>query len=197
MKWLMMVFRWCLYGWAGLSGLLMVVTLHSLAFMVDLTIENQMNEILLVTPIGTVGKEGGRHLLPVSMTGSINFPARQSSRFRLVPGESVSISYDMDDINFSEIVVENQQGEARQLVVDPTPTQNQYHGPAQPSFSINDWNELELLSDAVKAVPLEPHPYQLVCRFLVFIVSPWILLGLLKVISRRQKSLKHSEVSSP
>ena len=194
MKWMKVVFRWFLYGWAGLSGLLTVGSLIPLAFMVDFTIENQTDETLLVTPIGTVGKEGGRHLLPVLMAGFIDFPARHASRFRLVPGESLSISYDMDDINVSEIVVENEQGEARQLVTDPTPTQNQYHGPARRSFAINDWNKLEPLSDAVKMVPLEPRPYQLVCRFLIFIIPPWMLL---KVISRRQNSLKQSEVPSP
>ena len=197
MKWIAFAFRWFLYGWTGLSALLLVGTLASLAFMVEFSIENKTSETLLVTPIGTVGKEGRRHLLPVSMACSINFPARQSSRFRLVPGESVLISYDMDDINFSEIVVENQQSEARHLVVDPTPTQNQYHGPAQRSFSVNDWHELEPLSDAVKTVPLEPHPYRLVRRFLAFLVPPWILLALLNVSSRRTVRLGKNEDPSP
>ena len=197
MKWLMVMFRWFLYGWTGLSGLLTVAILAPFAFMVSFTIENQTNEPLLVTPIGTVGKSGGRHLLPVLMANSVNFPAKQSSRFRLAPGESVSISYDMDDINFSEIVVENEHSEARQMVTDPSPTQRQYHGPAQQSFAIDDWNKLAPLSDAVRLVSLEPRPYQLGCRFLVLIVSPWILLALLKVISSPSIRLKQSEDPSP
>ena len=197
MKWIRVVFRWCLYGWVGLSGLLVVGSLLPLAFMVDFAIENQTNGSLLVTPIGTVGKEGERHLLPVSIAGFIDFPAKQASRFRIVPGGSVSIPYDMDDINFSEIVVENEQGEARQLVTDPTPTQNQYHGPGKKSFAIIDWNELESMSDAVKTVPLEPFPYRLQCRFLTFVVSPWILLAILKAISRRKIPLKQAKAPSP
>jgi len=197
MKWLTVVFRLFLFGWAGLSALLLVAIFAPLAFMVEFSIENKTSETLMVTPIGAVGKEGQRQLLPVSMASSINFPVKQASRFRLAAGQTMVIPYDWDDINFSEIVVENEQGEARQLVTDPTPTQNQYHGPAQRSFAINDWNKLEPLSDAVKMVPLEPRPYQLVCRFLMFIIPPWILLMLLKVISRRQNSLKQSEDPSP
>ncbi len=197
MKWIRVVFWWCLYMWAGLSGLLVIGSLIPLAFMVDFTIENQTNESLLVTPVGAVGKGGHRHLLPVSIAGFIHVPAKQASRFRIAPGGSVSISYDLDDINFSEIVVENEQGEARQLVTDSTPTQNQYHGPGQRNFAIMDWNELEPLSDAVKAVLLEPFPHQLQCRFLVFFVSPWILLAIVKAISRRKFPIKQAEDPSP
>ena len=197
MKWMALAFRCFLYGWAGLSALLLMGIFASSAFMVQFSIENKTSETLLVTPIGTVGKEGRRRLLPVSMVEFIKFPAKQASRLKVASGEIVAVSYDMDDINFSEIVVETERGEARQLVTNPTPTQNQYHGPAQQAYAIDDWNKLEPLSDAIKMIPLEPHPYKLACRLLAFIVPPWILLGLLAVGSRRVVRLQQREDPSP
>ena len=55
-----------------------------------------------------------------------------------------------DDINFSEIVVHDRDGERGQLIVNPNPTQNQYGAPEQTHFVIDDMDSLAPVPEAVR-----------------------------------------------
>ena len=112
------------------------------AFIADFTIANHTNQTIVVTPVGTIDREGHRALLPITISPSVNLPALRSKAFRLAPGELVTISYDMDDIKFSEIVVEDQQFQLYQFIVDPNPTANQFHGLEQ-DYVIENLTHLE------------------------------------------------------
>jgi len=124
---------WCL---AGLSFVLFAGMAFRVAFLTSITIENAMDQSVEVTPVGTIGPKGTRSPLPVCQ-GRVNpLPAAKRGGFRLQPGEMAEITYDFDDINFSEIVVENAAGVIGQFVVDLTPTARQYHPPATKHFLI-------------------------------------------------------------
>ena len=71
--------------------------------------ENHTGQTLLITPVGTIG-DGYKAPLPTLMLAMPALPALRAGRYRLGPGESVTILYDMDDIHFSEIVIEDNRG---------------------------------------------------------------------------------------
>ena len=60
----------------------------------------------------------------------------------MIPGASVKITYDWDDINFSEILVETRSGSFKQLVVDPEPDSGQFHAPDYDTFVIPGLSQL-------------------------------------------------------
>lgn len=110
------------------SGLMLlnVVNPMGLAFLTSFTVDNQSGEPVWVTPVGTIGKEGTRSALPLSASSFLCLPALSASRFPLNAGERVKLTYDWDDIQFSELVIAPASGPARMLVVDETPAERQY-----------------------------------------------------------------------
>ncbi len=70
-------------------------------FLIDLTVENASGEIVWVTPIGAVGKEGKRRLLPLSACKIPYLPTPFRKEFPLAQGARRSFIYDWDDIQFS------------------------------------------------------------------------------------------------
>ena len=117
--------------------------------MTSFTVRNHSGEGVHITPIGTVGKEGHRRLLPLSSSARLSIPASTASDFYLAPNEERRFTYDCDDINFSEIAVRDHRGNWRQIVVDPTPTERQYHRPPIDVFSIPPLSELPKATEAV------------------------------------------------
>jgi hypothetical protein len=107
-----------------------------LAFITSIKIENQSGQDVWFTPIGTVGIEGRKRQLPIYITAFPAFPAVKTRRFHLKNGQTIKIKYDWDDINFSEIAIESKAGQFYELVVDPHPTENQYHPPKSKQFII-------------------------------------------------------------
>lgn len=128
----------------------------ALAFLTSFTVRNSSGEVIHVTPIGTVGKQGHRRLLPLSRSSRLSIPSSTASDFRLAPNDEHHFTFDWDDINFSEIAVRDQRGTWRQLVVDPNPTERQYRRPATNVFVIPPLSELPGASDAVQAAALRP-----------------------------------------
>ncbi|WP_435011514.1 hypothetical protein P12x_002827 [Tundrisphaera lichenicola] len=151
----------------------------SMAFVVDFAVENRTAEPIVVTPVGTVGQDGSRYALPVKSRFAPFLPAKQAGGFRLASGECITIRYDMDDINFSEIFVEATGGRRFQLVTDRTPTENQYHGPRQRRFTIDDLSRLEEARPEVEQAARRAHrsltlgPILIGCLILV---GPWFVL---------------------
>jgi hypothetical protein len=142
------------------------------AFVTEFAVENQTNHTIYVTPIGTVNQKGAREPLPVCIWTFPTIWSPQRGGFPVPAGESIEIMYDMDDINFSEIVIHDVEGERGQLVVNPDPTRNLYHPPANARFVIDDL-------DALVPVPL--HVRSAARRAQVPTSATWIVLAVLCV----------------
>lgn len=121
-----------------------------LAFITGFTVENRTAATIHVTPIGTVGPAGDRHPLPLAVWKAPWVPASRLGRFPVRSGETITLYYDWDDINFSELVVEADEGEPRQLVVNPEPTANQYTVPRVTDFVIDDVGRLGAVDPRVR-----------------------------------------------
>src|SRR5690348_3526721 len=93
-----------------------------LMFVTGFTVQNRTGGTLSVTPIGTVGPDGHRRPLPLMRWQIPAVPASRNGRLPVQSGKTITLYYDWDDINFSELVIEAEDGELRQLVVNPPPT---------------------------------------------------------------------------
>ncbi len=173
------------YPFLGISLLMFMGMSFGAAFVTDFTIENRTDTTIVVTPVGTIGA-GSRAPLPVKMLAFPPLPALRSGGYRLAPGETVTVQYDMDDINFSEIVVTAEPGRTLQLVTDPTPTANQYHGPLQRHYVIGDLALLEPapppVQEAARAVDRQ---WVVACVLSSLLVGPWLVYALVTWLSRR------------
>ncbi len=156
------------------------------AFVTDFTVENRTGVAIVVTPVGTVGTAGSRAPLPVKMLAFPPLPALRSGGYRLAPGESVTIQYDMDDINFSEIVVTAEPGRTLQLVTDPAPTANQYHGPKQRHYVVDDLAQLEPAPLPVQeAAQATDRQWVVACVVFSLLFGPWLVYAIIAWLSRR------------
>jgi len=155
------------------------------AFVAKFTVENQTDEPIAVTPVGTVGQQGTREALPVYMWPLPPIWSSHRGGFEILPGESIDIIYDMDDINFSEIVVHSRNGEIGQVVVNPDPTRDQYHAPAQKHFVIDDLDSLapvpRYVSDAARKAQLPTSAPWIIFSVLL---APWVLFIVLSRLNR-------------
>ena len=122
------------------------------AFLTEFTLANESGQPVRVTPVGTIGPHGKKCLLPTFSNPWPAVPHFIHRTFEIGPGESVDILYDWDDINFSEIAVQNSEGSYRQLIVDPAPTENQYHPPETDLFVIPHFGSLPTITPEVLAV---------------------------------------------
>ena len=168
--------------------LIWITVLCPLAFITDCSVTNATNDFLSVTPVGTVGSDGQRTLLPLYCTSFPFFVKSKRGDFQIAPNETFRFDYDMDDVNFSEIVVENSAGEIRQIVVNSNPTQNQYMVPSETDFIIDDFNVLATVPGNVKTVAVAGQ--QSGRMWLVYIISV-ILLGIeclrIRVATRKRE----------
>jgi hypothetical protein len=121
-----------------------------LTFITEFTVENRTAEMLYITPIGTVGPQGRREPLPLAVWKAPWVPASVRGRFPVRSGEKITLYYDWDDINFSELVVETPAGDLRQLVVNANPTANQYSIPGVTDFVIDDVGRLGAMDQHIR-----------------------------------------------
>jgi len=153
------------------------------AFVTEFTVENRTDVAIVVTPVGTVGSPGAKSPLPVKLLAVFPLPALRCGGYRLAPGASVTIKYDMDDINFSEIVVETP-GRTLQLVTDPNPTSRQYHGPLKRHYEIDDLSQLAEVSLPVQAAGQAANR-QLRVALIEYslLIGPWLVYGSMALLS--------------
>ncbi|MBS0264172.1 MAG: hypothetical protein JSS02_19705 [Planctomycetes bacterium] len=191
------VLLWGTYPFLLLSGLLWAGCVFAGGFIVTVAIHNSSAETLRVTPIGTVGNPGFKTTLPLVSGRFPYLPASQVSQLSIAPGDTLTLHYDFDDINFSEIVVHDERGGLSLLVVDPQPTVNQYHAPAQREFDIDP---AELTSDipaSLVAVIRGTAPAQNSHWSLyAILIGPWILCSVLAILIARSRRLA-AELPSP
>ncbi|WP_425399393.1 hypothetical protein [Aeoliella sp.] len=139
------------YPCVALGGLLILFGIAPLAFLASGSLENATDRTVWVTPVGTVGPQGDRHLLPLYRPSWPMFIKAQQGHFRVEPGETFEFVYDMDDINFSELVIEDENGGMGQIVVNPTPTTPQYIVPAQTDYVLDNQTALKPVPAKVAA----------------------------------------------
>lgn len=153
----------------SLASLLLIfgsINPMQLAFVSTFRVENRCTMPLWVTPVGTLNS-GKKAVLPQFVTSLPALPAFHRKDIRVDPGGSVSIIYDWDDINFSEIVARNAEGEYRQLVVDPDPPKVNYYRNKQEAYLIEDWDGMPLAADDVLALAQEPDSSWLAWAFIM------------------------------
>ena len=90
-------------------------------FLTPLEIVNRSGRRVEVTPIGAWEGTGQRGALPLSISNWIAFEAPRRGNFALGDGDSIHLVYDWDDINLTDIVVKDEFGNIRSLVIDDDP----------------------------------------------------------------------------
>jgi len=158
MKWLIQIAVLPYYLALIVACLIWFTVLYPVAFITNCSVTNSTAATLLISPIGTIGSEGKRTPLTLYRTSFPFFIKSKHKDFEVAPGETFRFDYDMDDINFSEIVVENPAGGMRQIVVNPNPTSNQYVVPDVTDFTIEDFNTLLPVAPNVKTVATSTTP---------------------------------------
>jgi hypothetical protein len=133
-----------------LPALLIINSINpmALAFIVPFDVINESGEMLIVTPVGTFN-DGGKSVLPTYIRRFPAIPRLARQPYRIAPGETQRIFFDCDDINFSELAIQNASGEFRQLVTDPNPPTKDYYAPRKNLFTIPKWSELQPIDSSV------------------------------------------------
>lgn len=188
MRRLLRILKYATYPFLALSLLLLLGMAFGAAFVTDFTVENRTGDTIVVTPVGTVGPDGRRVPLPVKMLAWPSVSAFRSGGYRLAPGACVRIQYDMDDINFSEIVVAAAAEPRRtlQLVTNPNPTTNQYRGPMQPCYVIDDLTGLEAAPPAMQAAArAADRQWVIAVVELSLVLGPWVAYAIISRMARR------------
>ena len=156
--------------------------------MTDIQITNSTQHTISVTPIGTVGVKGYRDPLHQVHRKPPEFDYKEQGGYEVLPDSTVELWYDWDDINFSEIVVEDHLGNLSQFVVDPNPTQNQYHPPSTNTFTITDTSPLVPVTPDVMAAFTRAQKPNLIPLELYGWLLPWLTFPLLLWARLRMRS---------
>ena len=114
-----------------------------LAFLTSFEVVNSTHEDLVITPIGARGKDGTRGTLPISSSSRLYLMSTQRSGFPLPAGSALSLTYDWDDVQFSEIVCRRRDGSHLILPTGLHPTKGQYRQPPTKRFEISDLAALQ------------------------------------------------------
>ncbi len=137
--------------------LINVINPMGLMFLTSFRVSNQSGEAVSVPPVGVIGDRTERRALPLSACSFLCIPALRERSFFLALGRERTITYDWDDIQFSEIVVESASGSVHELVVDPNPRINQYSRVATNFFVIPPLAQLPVAGPEVRRVLHDPH----------------------------------------
>tara|TARA_R110002111_G_scaffold185031_1_gene250880 strand:+ start:960 stop:1463 length:504 start_codon:yes stop_codon:yes gene_type:complete len=155
------------------------------AFLATFTVENGLEQSIRVTPVGTVGLNGSRHPLPVSHFFVVAIPSTVRGGYELQPNETVTITYDMDDINFSEIIVEDGSGAIGQLVVNANPTANQYHAPRTNHFVVQKDSLVPIPASVLNAAKRARQKSQAATVLVSMLMIPWPTVILLSWLRKK------------
>ena len=120
-----------------------VVNPMGLAFLTSFEVVNSTHEDLVITPIGARGPDGRRGTLPISSSSRLYVMSSQRGEFPLPAGSTLSLTYDWDDVQFSEIVCRRPDGSDLVLPTGLHPTQGQYRQPPTKRFEISDLAALQ------------------------------------------------------
>ena len=188
------------YIFLGVSLLLLAGSSFGAAFLTSFTVQNGLDETIYVTPVGTVGPTGSRFPLPVCRNFVIPIPSSTRGGYKLQPNETITITYDMDDINFSEIVVENDSGIVGQLIANPNPLVAQYTAPSLNHFRVQTDSLVPVPTIVANAAALARQPTSRPRLMFLIIVVPlptvlvlsWLKTKFLSILSARAEVAKQS-----
>jgi hypothetical protein len=186
----------------GFSSLVLINSINPMLqmFLFEFDLTNASDETLWITPVGAVGKQGYRHVLPQFMLRFPAFARFKEGDHRLAAGETRRIIYDWDDINFSEIAVRNERGDWRQLVTDSNPTAGQYRPPAEDAYVIESFAALDPIHDRVlEAAVAERYCFRLLLLLLAGLVpiSMFVLAVILGRPGPRRRDLFYATGAQP
>ncbi|MEZ6035648.1 MAG: hypothetical protein R3C17_21325 [Planctomycetaceae bacterium] len=142
MRWLKWIIAVPYYLALFFAGLFWFDAFAPMAFLTSCSVTNRSDSAIVFTPVGTVGPEGTRCPLPLYQTFYPFFMKSRLGHFSVSPGSTYKFCYDMDDINFSEVVIKDGSGKVGQFVVNPTPTANQYIAPKVTHLTFNNTAQL-------------------------------------------------------
>ncbi len=120
-----------------------VVNPMGLAFLTSFEVVNSTHEDLVITPIGARGPDGRRGTLPIVSSSRLYVMSSQRGEFPLPAGSTLSLAYDWDDVQFSEIVCRRRDGSHFVLPTGLHPTQDQYRQPPTKRFEVSDLAALQ------------------------------------------------------
>jgi hypothetical protein len=107
----------------------------TLAFVTQFDVVNQSGEPVHVTPIGTT-ESGRTAALPQYAARLPALPALRDANHPIPAGGTLTIRYDWDDINFTELRVRGADGVERVFPTDPLPTTRGYYANRQGQYVI-------------------------------------------------------------
>jgi hypothetical protein len=195
-KWLQYSAGGVYYVFLLIGALLWLTVVLPAAFLTEFSVTNNTGETIWITPIGTVGSEGSRHLLPLYRQSFPFFLRSKVGHFPVAPGSTLYLTYDFDDINFSEVVIETEAGTTGQVVVNPNPTANQYTVPALTDIVVTDLDALSpVASNVLDAAASGRHLGQAWLMYIVFGIP--LLIAAIRIIRnkwRRRRMLEEQTV---
>jgi hypothetical protein len=120
-----------------------VVNPMGIGFLTTFEVVNASQEDLVISPIGARGPAGERGTLPISKYSRLYILSSKNAEFPLAAGASLKLTYDWDDVQFTEIVCRRPDGSHRLLATGLHPTKDQYRQPPVKRFEISDLAELQ------------------------------------------------------
>ncbi len=129
----------------ALLGLLLLINVFStFGFITRFDIVNASGQPIWITPLGVPESGGPRQRLPQKMLPHLDIPALHDTDLLLPPNGTIAIYYDWDDINFTDILVRDAQGQDRVLVIDANPPTGKSFEPKSTRYSIPPLQQLSV-----------------------------------------------------
>ena len=103
----------------ALLGIGMLLVTLTPSFRTEITVVNESGQDIRFTPIGLTECYGDYWPLPRYAMSFSLVPAVRQSDFQLAAGRARTIKYNWDDIIFTTVLVEGDDGRLREVLVDP------------------------------------------------------------------------------
>lgn len=146
----------------------------ALLFLVTFTVENQSGEPIHVTPIGAFDFSTARATLPITISKNFYLIGLSSREFTIPNGESVAITYDADDINFTELIVRTETGDTFSLTTNPN--SNNHLPPLAENFVIGPTSTLEKPTEEMLRAARDGRAFnwRLLLVILIGLINPFL-----------------------
>jgi hypothetical protein len=149
-------------------------------WLTDRTVENRTPNTIYVTPIGRLDGRGKPRPMVLSERPHIHIPPSPLGRFPVQSGETTTFYYDWDDVYLTELVIETEDGQLRQLSTD---------GMSGRHIVIDDRDNLEPVDPDVRhAYDEAVAPTVAIWPYLVGCTIPWFTFPLLLLWNARLNS---------
>lgn len=170
----MVVVNLVVLPFTALSALLWLASFNPLLLIVDFEVHNRTQGALAITPLGSVhGAPSERWVLPTYANAMPAVEAWEDSDLVIRPGESIELSYDCDDIQFTELLISDAGGERFVMTTGSLRSDGNYSGPGALPFVID---ERTVRTPVVGALPFTLRGTEGRQRFpLLLRVLPWLV----------------------